>query len=301
MRIGFLGLGKMGTPMARCLLAAGHTVTVWNRTRERAEALAHEGAHTAAIPADAVRDQEAVLTMLMDDDANIAVIFGENGVLNHLESGSVHVSLSTISVSLSHRLTDEHAQRGQFFVGAPVFGRPNVAADGRLWIAAAGSEAAIAKARPALEPLSRGITVVGPEPWQAHALKLGGNFMITSMVQTISEAFVFAKSQGIDPEVFLTTINSALFQSPFYAAYAGVLLHPPEQPGATVNLGAKDTRLLREAAAASGIQLGLADYLTDILNTAQRAGLGEGDWAVGQYKTAETLAKVPDNLRPSLH
>jgi 3-hydroxyisobutyrate dehydrogenase-like beta-hydroxyacid dehydrogenase len=280
--------------MVRRLVAAGHTVTVWNRTLERAQALADQGVHVATTSAEAITGQDAVMTMLVDDVANEAVIFGPDGFISHLGGETVHVSLSTISVALSRRIAKEHANNGQAFVGAPVFGRPNVAAEGKLWIAVAGDNSVIDKVRPSLEALSRGITVVGAEPWQAHALKLGGNFMITSMVQTIAEAFIFASSQGIDPEVFISTVNSALFQSPFYAAYANVMLHPPEHPGATVALGAKDTRLLREAAKSGGVELGLADYLMHILTTALEAGIGDGDWAVGQYRTAQQLAsKAP--------
>jgi 3-hydroxyisobutyrate dehydrogenase-like beta-hydroxyacid dehydrogenase len=293
MNIAFLGLGKMGTPIARNLLAAGHTLTLWNRTPAKSLALAAEFPTTAIVaptPAAAAVNQSAVLTMLMDDEAHESVLFAPDGLLSTLAPGAVHIALSTISVPLSQRIAQAHAGRGQLFVAAPVFGRPNVAADARLWIAAAGSPAAIALARPILETLSRGITVVGPEPHQAHALKLGGNLMITAMVQTLSEAFVFAQSQGIDPAIFLETVNSALFQSPFYAAYGNVLLNPPATPGATVDLGAKDTRLAREAASAAGITLGLADYLAQILSTAQQNGLGQGDWAVGQYRTAQMLA-----------
>ncbi len=296
MNIAFLGLGKMGTPIARNLLAAGHSVTLWNRTAHRAHTLAADFptlATVAPTPAAAAANQSAVLTMLMDDEAHESVLFGANGqdgILATLPHGALHISLSTISVPLSQRIAADHAQRDQLFVAAPVFGRPNVAAQAQLWIAAAGSPAAIALARPLLDPLSRGITVVGPEPHQAHAIKLGGNLMITAMVQTLSEAFVFAQSQGIDPAIFLETVNSALFRSPFYEAYGNTLLHPPEFPGATVDLGAKDTRLAREAAAQSGITLGLADYLAHILSTAQSQGLGPTDWAVGQYRTAQLLA-----------
>jgi len=160
-----------------------------------------------------------------------------------------------------------------------------------LWIAVAGAEEAVGKARPALEPLSRGITVVGKEPWQAHALKLGGNFMIASMIQTLSEAMVFASSQGIEPETFVTTVNSALFQSPFYEAYAKVMLHPPEQPGATIQLGAKDTRLFREAGSAAGFDSGLAVYLASQLEESIAAGLGDSDWPVSLYRIVQTQAQ----------
>lgn len=287
MNISFLGLGKMGTPMGRRLLEAGHQLTVWNRTPERAATLIASGATLAATPAEAAQTADAVLTMLFDDAANEEVLFGADGVLDALRPGALHIALSTISVALSERLTAEHARRQQLFVAAPVFGRPNVAEEGRLWIVAAGAESAIAVARPLLRPLSRGISVIGTEPSHAHALKLGGNFLISAMIHSLGEAFVYAAGQGIDPEVFLETVNSALFQSPFYAAYGKVMLHPPERPGATIDLGAKDLRLLREAAAARMTTLSLADSLAEVFAEAQRSGLAEEDWAVGQYRMAQ--------------
>ena len=292
MKIAFLGLGKMGTPMARRLLAAGHELTVWNRTRERAEVLAAEGARVASTPAEAALGAEALLTMLFDDAAHEDVFFGAESLLEALAPGALHVSLSTISVALCERLTAEHARRNQPFVAAPVFGRPSVAEEGRLWIVAAGSDSGLATARPLLESLSRGISVIGAEPRQAHAVKLGGNFLISAMIHSLGEAFVYAAAQGIDPETFLTTVNSALFRSPFYAAYGQVMLHPPKQPGATIELGAKDLRLLREAAAGRHISLSLADSLAEIFAQAQQAGLGHEDWAVGQYRMAQRRAAL---------
>lgn len=292
MKIGFLGLGAMGTPMALRLIAAGHELSVWNRTEGRTKPLLREGAIAAATPAEAELGTDAVITMLFDDEANEQVLFGPNGLLDALEPGALHISSSTISVALSERLTAEHARRGIDFVAAPVFGRPNVAAEGRLWIVAAGTDAAIQRARPVLEPLSRGISVIGNEPRQAHALKLGGNFLISAMIHSLGEAFVYAESQGIQPAVFLEAVNSALFQSPFYAAYSNVMLHPPEHAGATIALGTKDLRLLREAAASRKIRLSLADTLAEVFAQAQEAGLGNEDWAVGQYRMAQRRASL---------
>jgi 3-hydroxyisobutyrate dehydrogenase-like beta-hydroxyacid dehydrogenase len=287
MNISFLGLGKMGAPMACRLLDAGHPLTVWNRTPERAASFVAAGATLAATPAEAARNADVVLTMLFDDAAHEEVLFGADGVLSALRPGGLHIALSTISVAFSERLASEHARRKQLFVAAPVFGRPNVAEEGRLWIVAAGTDEAIAQARPLLESLSRGISVIGTEPSQAHALKLGGNFLISAMIHSLGEAFVYATGQGIDPEVFLETVNSALFQSPFYAAYGKVMLHPPSQVGATIELGAKDLRLLREAAASRNTALSLADNLAEIFALAQQSGLGNRDWAVGQYRMAQ--------------
>ena len=276
----------MGTPMAMHLIAAGHELRVWNRTEGRTEPMLREGAIAAATPAEAELGADAVFTMLFDDAANEEVLFGPNGLMDALSPGALHISCSTISVALSERLTEEHARRGQEFVAAPVFGRPNVAEEGRLWIVVAGAENAIAKARPLLEPLSRGISVVGAEPRQAHAVKLGVNFLITMMVQSLSESFVYAEKQGVDPGTFFEAVNSALFQSPFYAAYSKVMLHPPEWPGATMELGEKDLRLLREAAASRDTRLSLADLMAEVFAEARAAGLAREDWAVGQYKMA---------------
>jgi len=287
MRIGFLGLGKMGAAMAQRLMGAGHELAVWNRTEGRTEPLAREGAIVAGTPAEAELGADAVITMLFDDHAHEEVLFGSNGLMDALTPSTLHISCSTISVAMSERLTREHARRGVPFVAAPVFGRPNVAEAGKLWIVVGGSEENVERARPILEPLSRGISVVGREPRQAHALKLGGNFLISTMIQSLGEAFVFAESQGIEPGVFLEAVNSALFQSPFYAAYGNVMLHPPEQAGASIDLGAKDTRLLREAAAGANARLSLADNLAEIFEEAKRAGLAHEDWAVGQYRIAQ--------------
>jgi 3-hydroxyisobutyrate dehydrogenase-like beta-hydroxyacid dehydrogenase len=234
-----------------------------------------------------------VFTMLSNDAATESVIFGtENrpGILGAMEQDAVHVALSTISVKLSRRLAESHQQHRQHFVAAPVFGRPPIAEQGKLWIAVAGSSLAVERVRPLLEALSRGMTVVSEEPWRAHALKLGGNFMIAAMVQAMSEAFVFAESQGIAPDLFLETVNSALFQSAYYARYSQTILHPPPVPGSTVAMGNKDIALFREAAAAAHQRLPLADLIADQLHRALEAGMKDEEWAAGQYHITQSVA-----------
>jgi 3-hydroxyisobutyrate dehydrogenase-like beta-hydroxyacid dehydrogenase len=292
MKIGFLGLGQMGTLMALRLIGAGHELAVWNRTEGKTKPLLREGAIAASTPAEAELGADAVVTMLFDDAANEEVLFGSNGLLDALDPGSLHIAMSTISVALSERLTAEHKKRGIDFVAAPVFGRPNIAADGKLWIVAAGTPDAIERARPIFAPLSRGVTVIGSEPPQANAVKLGGNFLISAMIHSLGEAFVFAEGQGIEPAVFLEAVNSALFQSPFYAAYANVMLNPPEHAGATISLGEKDLRLLREAAASRNTKLSLAGTLAQVFTDARAAGLANEDWAVGQYQMAQRRSKA---------
>lgn len=293
MKIGFLGLGNMGTPMALRLLAAGHELSVWNRTEARTNPLIHEGAIAAATPAEAELGADAVITMLFDDAAYEEVLFGPNGLVDALSPGGLHISCSTISVALSERLTVEYAKRGIDFVGAPVFGRPNVAEEGRLWVVAAGADKAVDRARSLLEAISRGITVVGKEPRQAYAVKLGGNFLISAMIHSLSEAFVFADRQGVEPESFFEAVNNAMFQSPFYASYARIMFHPPEHVAATIELGAKDLRLLREAAANRQTRLSLADRMAEIFAEARRIGLASQEWAVGQYRMAQRRGVEP--------
>jgi 3-hydroxyisobutyrate dehydrogenase-like beta-hydroxyacid dehydrogenase len=180
MKIGFLGLGNMGTPMALRLLAAGHDLSVWNRSEERTKPLIHEGAIAAATPAEAELGSDAVITMLLDDAAYEEVLFGVHRLIDALSPGVLHILCGTISMALAERLTVEHANLGIDFVGAPVFGGPSDAEVGRLWIVAAGADKAVNRARPLLDAFSRGITVVGKEPQQAYAIKLGAIFSPTS-------------------------------------------------------------------------------------------------------------------------
>jgi 3-hydroxyisobutyrate dehydrogenase-like beta-hydroxyacid dehydrogenase len=173
MKIGFLGLGNMGTPMALRLLAAGHELSVWNRTEERTKPLIHEGAIAAATPAEAELGADAVITMLLDDAAYDEVFFGVHRLIDVLSPGVLHILCGTISMALAERLTVEHANRGIDFVGARVFGQPCDAEDGRLWIVAAGAGKAVDRARPLLEAFSRGITVAGNSPQEAYAMNPG--------------------------------------------------------------------------------------------------------------------------------
>jgi len=179
MRIGFLGLGNMGTPMALRLLAAGYELSVWNRSEGRTKPLIHEGAIAAATPAEAELGSDAVITMLLDDAAYEEVLFGVHRLIDALSPGVLHILCGTISMALAERLTVEHASRGIDFVGVSVFGRPSDAEDGQLRILAAGADKAVDRARPLLATFSREIIVVGKEPQQAYAIKPGTIFLPT--------------------------------------------------------------------------------------------------------------------------
>jgi 3-hydroxyisobutyrate dehydrogenase-like beta-hydroxyacid dehydrogenase len=201
--------------------------------------------------------------------------------------------MSTLSVALSRRLTEEHAARGQHFVAAPVFGRPHIAEQGRLWIAVGGAREPVEKVSPLLAKVSRGITVVSEHPWSAHALKLGGNFLITAMIASLTESFVYAEALGLSPATFIETVNSALFQSPFYEMYSKFMLHPPETPGSTIAVGEKDMRLFREAAHGGGVKTPLADVFMATFHRALEAGMKDQDWAAGYFQLEKGLETQP--------
>jgi 3-hydroxyisobutyrate dehydrogenase-like beta-hydroxyacid dehydrogenase len=279
MKIGFIGLGRMGSAMARNLLRAGHQVAVYNRSREKAEALAAEGARTADSPADACRDSAAVMTMLADDSAVERVVFGENGLASALANGAVHVSSSTISTALAQRLTAEHTQRGQGYVSAPVFGRPEAAESRKLIVVAAGASELVERCRPLLDAIGRQTSVAGSEPWQANAVKLCGNFMLASMIEAFAEAFATLRKAGVDPLAFLEIVNS-LFASPVYGNYGRIIAEERFDPaGFALKLGLKDIRLALETAGECAAPMPLASLIRDHFLSAMAHGQAELDWS----------------------
>jgi len=288
MHIAFLGLGNMGSAIARHLLSAGHDLTVWNRTPEKAAQVGEAGAKVAKTPAEAASHAELIFTMLMDD-ASLTHLAYEDGLLAAMPAGAIHVCLSTISVALAGRLTADHRAEGQDYVGCPVFGRPNVAEEGKLWTVLAGAAKSVEKVRPLLDSFSRGVTVVSENPSSAHALKLGGNFLITAMIASLSEGLVFAEGNGIAPQLFLETINNALFRSPFYEAYSKIMLDPPEVSGGTIAIGDKDITLFREAARGAEVSTPLGDMFAAHLQRAIESGMKNEDWAAGYYRLAKGL------------
>jgi 3-hydroxyisobutyrate dehydrogenase-like beta-hydroxyacid dehydrogenase len=289
MRIAFLGLGKMGSAIAGHLIDAGHELTVWNRTRAHAEPLGKRGARIANSAAEAVAGVDVVFSMVFDDAALEEVMFAGEA-LKAMMPGTIHVSLSTISVALSDRLTIMHRTEHLTFVAAPVFGRPNIAEEGKLATAVAGESEAVKKVQPLLESFSRTVTVIGEKPSTAHAVKLGGNFLITAMIATLSESLVYAEALGIEPHVFFETVNGALFRSPFYESYAKLMLDPQQnKPGGTIELGDKDLRLFREAAEGAHIKTPLADTFKAHFDRAIKKGMKDEDWAGGYYKLAREV------------
>ena len=279
MEMGFIGLGAMGEPMARNLIKAGHALKIYNRTRSRAEALVSQGATVADTPAAACT-AGVVATMLADDAAVEGVVFGEHGILAGLPRGGVHISHSTISTNLSRRLADAHREREQKFLAAPVFGRPDAAQAARLIVVAAGPAEAVERCHPALEAIGRKLFVIGPDPPAANTVKLAGNFLIASMLETLGEAFALLRKSGVDPATFLEIMVGSFFQSPVYENYGKIIAEQRYEPaGFKLRLGLKDVRLIMAAADEAGAPMPIASLIRDNLISGIEQGLGDLDWS----------------------
>jgi 3-hydroxyisobutyrate dehydrogenase-like beta-hydroxyacid dehydrogenase len=279
MKAGFIGLGHMGEGMAVNLIKAGHEVTVYNRTRAKTEPLAKQGARVAASVAEACGG-EAVITMLANDEAVSEAVFGEGGVAASLRKGAMHISSSTISTDLSERLTAAHGEAGQQFLAAPVFGRPDAAANGKLFIIAGGSAAAIKAAQPLLDAMGQRTFPISETPKDANLVKLSGNFLIASVMEALGEALALIGKAGIDKKAYLEMLTSTLFGAPIYKTYGTLIADGIFEPaGFAAPLGAKDIRLTLAAGEALRVPLPLASLLRDRFLTLLAHGGDKLDWS----------------------
>ena len=279
MRVGFIGLGNMGTGMALNTLAAGNEVTVYNRTASRMQPLVEKGAKAA----DSVKDAcwgEAVVTMLADDRAIEAVAFGDEGIVASLGKGAIHICMSTISAGLSEKLTAAHASAGQRYVAAPVFGRPDSAAAAKLFIVAAGHKDAVDACMPIFNSVGQKTFYFGSEPQAANLVKLSGNFLIASVIEALGEAMALVGKAGVDLHQYLDLLTSTLFSAPVYKTYGGLIADRKFEPaGFAVPLGHKDIRLALAAAETLRVPMPLASLLRDRFLTLLAGGGEALDWS----------------------
>jgi 3-hydroxyisobutyrate dehydrogenase-like beta-hydroxyacid dehydrogenase len=280
MKVGFIGLGNMGSAMARNLIKAGHALMVYNRTRSRADELQSLGARIAETPGEAVADAEALINMLPDDHALEDVMFAPGNTLQALPAGAVHISMSTISVALSRRLAAAHREKKQYYVAAPVFGRPDAAAAAKLFIVAAGPARQVEICRPLFDAIGQKTFLAGEEAPTANMIKLTGNFLISTMIESLAEAFSLVRKFGLDPDVFLDILTGSLFSAPVYRNYGSMIAADKFEPaGFKLPLGLKDNRLLLAAAEEAAVPMPMASLVHDRFVAAIAQGLGEADWA----------------------
>ncbi|HXP63950.1 MAG TPA: NAD(P)-dependent oxidoreductase [Steroidobacteraceae bacterium] len=279
MKVGFIGLGHMGSAMAANLVRAGHEVTVFNRSSGKSRALLGLGAKAASTIADACRG-EALITMLADDPALAEIALGEGGIVQSLARDALHVSMSTISVELSKQLTQIHSEHGQRFISAPVFGRPEAAAAAKLFIVTAGDPAAIGLCKPLFEAMGQKTFSIGVEPSAANLVKLSGNFLIASAIEALGEAIALIGKAGIDKETFATLIASSVFPAPAYAIYGELIAKARFQPaGFAAPLGFKDVRLVLSAAEDLRVPMPLGNLLHDRFQRLLNQGGEALDWS----------------------
>lgn len=279
MKLGFIGLGHMGSGMAANLVKAGHDVSVFNRSAGRARGLVALGAHEATSVA-ATCDAEAVVTMLANDDAASEIAWGEGGLIAHLPKGAVHVSMSTISVVLSTRLARAHVQAGQRYIAAPVFGRPDMAAAGKLFIVAAGDPRTIEECQPLFRAMGQKTTPIGTAPEAANLVKLSGNFLSAAAIEALGEAVALIGKAGIDRQAYIEFLTSTLFDAPAYRTYGPLIAQGKFEPAAfAAPLGYKDIRLALAAAEDLRVPMPLAGLLHDRFLRLLAQGGGHLDWA----------------------
>jgi 3-hydroxyisobutyrate dehydrogenase-like beta-hydroxyacid dehydrogenase len=295
MKVAFIGLGNMGGAMASNLLATGQELTVWNRTRSRAEKLEKLGARIAESPGAAAAEAEVAITMVADDRVLEEVVFGAGGLLERLPAGSVHLSMSTISVDLAKRLEQEHRTRGQEFVSAPVFGRPEAAQERKLFIVAAGPVAALKRCKELFAVLGQRTFIMGETAPAANLVKLSGNFLIGCVIESMAEAMALARKHGVDPQAYYEMLTNSLFAAPVYKTYGARIASDNYEPvGFRLLLGLKDVRLVLAAAESTAVPMPFANVIRDRLLSAIAGGMQDADWSA-----FARLAAADAGLKPS--
>jgi 3-hydroxyisobutyrate dehydrogenase-like beta-hydroxyacid dehydrogenase len=292
MKLGFIGLGRMGSAMAGNLLKAGHEVSVFNRSPGKSASLIGRGAHEAATLA-AVSGGEVVITMLSDDEAVSDIALGKGGIIDNLPKGAIHLSMSTISVALSKRLTQAHAQAGQRYVAAPVFGRPDMAAAAKLFIVAAGEPAAVDACRPLFDALGQKTSMIGAEPSAANLVKLSANFLQAAVIESLGEAIALIGKAGIDRRAYVELLTSTIFTAPAYKIFGPLIADGTFGSAAfAAPLGYKDIRLTLAEAETLRVPMPLASLLHDRFVRLFAQGGEKLDWsAIGGLATQDASGR----------
>ncbi len=281
MNIGFIGLGVMGSGMARNLARAGHQVKVYNRTRTKAEALEPDGAIVVDRPEKVCEEADVLITMLADDNALEAVIEDDPEFLPALPRGAIHMAMGTISVAKSKRIEEIHLGHGHKFIAAPVLGRGDVAEAGQLAIIAAGAPDVIETCQPLLDIMGRKTYYTGSAPYSANTAKLCMNFMLAAAIESLGEAFAVVRKAEIDPELFLDLVTGTLFPTPVHKVYGDMQARDDyTSANFTVTLGLKDVNLAAEAAEDLNVPLPMAGVVRDQLINALAHEEADQDWSV---------------------
>jgi 3-hydroxyisobutyrate dehydrogenase-like beta-hydroxyacid dehydrogenase len=297
-KVGFIGLGKMGFGMAANILKCGHELQVFNRTSGKSGDLIRLGAQEAT-KVSALSMSDVLITMLANDEAVESVVFGAGGVLESLPKDAVHISCSTISVSLSKRLAAAHDGAGQHYLSAPVFGRPEAAAAAKLFVVVGGVPAVIQSCMPLLDCIGQQTFVISEKPEAANLVKLSGNFLIAAVIEALGEAIALIGRSGVDPGKYVEILTSTIFNVPVYKIYGNLIVEGKFEPaGFTATLGQKDILLALAAADALGVSMPIANQIRDRFRVLLENGGEALDWsAIGQLPSREAKDIVASSSR----
>jgi len=289
LRVGFIGLGKMGAAIAQNIQAAGFPLTVYNRTAARAQPFVDAGATLAASPREAAERADVVFTCLLGDDSVREVLRGEDGLLAGLTAGAVHVGLSTVSPTFAGQVAKLHSDHGSEYVAGPVLGRPDVAQAGQLRTFLAGPADAIARCTPAVEAYTDTILPVGPDQSVANSLKVSANYVVSCVIELIGEVYTFGEKSHVDAPV-LTMLLKMLFPLPAFQEYAERIQARDFVPGGfAMTGGLKDVELFIDAASDARAPLPFASVVRDKMLTALADGMDDHDWS-GIYEITRRQA-----------
>jgi 3-hydroxyisobutyrate dehydrogenase-like beta-hydroxyacid dehydrogenase len=281
MKVGFIGLGRMGGAMARRLLEAGHDVGAYNRTAARSKPLIDAGAkHLDSIKAAATYG-DAVFTMLADDAAVLDVVSQPAGLLASLPKGGIHICAGTHSVAAMTKLKELHTAAGQVLIATPMLGRPELVASGQAGMVLGGAKDALERCQPLFAAIARRAFEAGDDPVAACAIKIANNFVLGCAIEAMGEGFALTRKYGVVPDVFYDVMTDGLFNCSAYKVYGKLIAEERYQPaGQRAILGLKDANLALEAGGAVGVPLPSGNVWRDRLVGAVAHGEGEHDWAV---------------------
>ncbi len=281
MKVGLIGLGRMGKGMGQRLLGGGHDLLVFNRSAGKAGDLEQAGARSVSTLADVCLGRDIVISMVSDDAALNEVALGDGGIRQSMAAGGVHVAMGTHSAAAIQALAAAHASSGQTLVAAPVLGRPDAAAAGQLVIVAGGPAEAIKRCEPAFQVMGRKIAEAGPKPESAIAIKLANNFVLACAIEAMAEGFALVRKYGVQPQVFYEVITEGLFAAPAYKVYGKLMVDQAyDKPGFTAALGLKDVKLALAAGELAKVPLPSGSVVRDRLIGAIAHGDADKDWSV---------------------
>ncbi|MGH2564968.1 MAG: NAD(P)-dependent oxidoreductase [Ginsengibacter sp.] len=285
--IGFIGLGNLGKAIALNLIDSGHTLNVYNRTASKTAPLVERGAVVFASIASLAKKCKIVFTIVSDDVALKSICEGENGLLRNLEKESIHISMSTILPKTAQELSLLHRQHNQHYLASPVFGRPEAATAKKLNFVVSGEDTIRKQIVPLLkEAGGTGVWDFGESITAANTVKLCGNFLIASALESIGESISLAGKSGVDARHMWEMFSKTLFNTPVYFNYSNIILEQKFEPAAfTIKLGLKDMNLVLEQATVVAQNMPLAQLLQKNMKTVVDRGKENIDWSA--VSTAE--------------